>query len=242
MKTIGIIPARGGSKGIPKKNIRNFCGKPLIAWSILSALESDLDRVIVCTDGPEIAKVAKKYGAEVIQEPDELAVGTMGVEPAMIHVYKQLEKEGYKADAIVTLMATNPIRQSFHINESLKIFKNTKTDSVVSVNETPANHTPYWTLIQSPAGKVSLWGGIPLKDIHTRRQDFPQKCYARNDLIYVLKPEVLIKGRQKDGRIDRYGKKTELYITDPSYEIDINTLEEWGDAEIRFKRMMKAKK
>lgn len=242
MKTIGIIPARGGSKGIPGKNIRNFCGKPLIAWSILSALKSKLDRVIVCTDGPEIAKVAKKYGAEVIEEPAELAVGTMGVEPAMIHVYQQLKKEGYTADAIVILMATNPIRQSFHINESLKIFKNKKADSVVSVNETPANHTPYWTLIRTPKGEVKLWGNIPLKQIHTRRQDFPQKCYARNDLIYVLKPENLFKGRQKDGRIDRYGEKVELYITNPAYEIDINTLEEWQDAEVRFKRMIKAKK
>lgn len=241
MKLVGVIPARGGSKSIPKKNIKNFCSKPMIAWTILSALKSKLDRVIVSTDDPEIAKVAKKYGAEApFLRPAELAIDTLGVEPVLKHTYEWLLKnEGYKADALVLLMPTNPLRRPFHIDEAIKIFIKKKVDSVVAVNETPANHTPYWTLIKTlhpktKKSKVTLWGGIPLKKIPTRRQDFPLKCYARNDLIYVLKPKNLY---DKE-RSDLYGKNVELYDTGTTYEADINTPEEWRDAELKAKKIL----
>lgn len=236
-KTIGVIPARGGSKSIPQKNIRNFCGKPLIAWTILNALKSNLDRIVVSTDDIEIAKIAKKYGAEVVMRPAELAVNSVGVEPTLKHVYETFKDNGYIADAIILLMPTNPYRQIFHIDEALKIFRNKKVDSIVAVNETPANHTPYWTLTKSVNGKVSLWGNVPLKKILTRRQDFPQKCYARNDLVYVLKPKNLYDKKKSN----LYGDKVELYETSTIYEMDINTPEEWQDAEIKFKRLQKIK-
>ena len=105
---------------------------------------------------------------------------------------------------------------------------------LVSVNETPANHTPYWTLTRTPENKVCLFGGIDLKNILTRRQDFPYKCYARNDLIYVLKPKNLFEEKP-----NLYGKKVELYLTSPLHEIDINTSEEWLLAEMRFKNLLK---
>ena len=239
MKIVAVIPARGGSKSIPLKNIKKFCGKPLIAWSILGALKSKyLDRVIVSTDSPEIAQVAKKYGAEVIARPAELAIDTIGIEPTLKHVYESLLKnEGYKADGLVLLMPTSPTRQTFHIDDAIQIFKDKKVDSVVGVNETPANHTPYWTLVRSPRGKVTLWGDIPLKKILTRRQDFPLKCYARNDLVYVLKPKNLY---DKE-RSNLYGNKVELYIIpDPEkYEADINTPGEWEEAERKVKNLMK---
>ncbi len=239
IKVVGVIPARGGSSGVSNKNLRLFSGKPLIAWSILSALESNLDRVIVCTNDLKIGKVAQKYGAEVITEPHELALGTMGIEPVVRYVYEWLlKKENYKADALALLMATSPSRNKFHINDGIDIFKKSRADSVVGVNQTPANHTPYWTLIRSPKGKVTLFDGAPLKKILTRRQDFPKKCYARNDLIYILKPKNLY---DKE-RIDLYGAKVELYETSTLYEMDINTPDEWSDAEIKFKRLLKNKK
>lgn len=239
MRIVGIIPARGGSKSIPKKNILNFCGKPLIAWTILGALKSNLNRVIVSTDDLEIAEVAKKYGAEVVMRPAELAIDSIGIEPTLKHVYEWLiNNENYKADALALLIPTSPSRQTFHINKALDMFKKSKADSVVAVNQTPANHTPYWTLVRSSKDKVTLFDGSPLKKIITRRQDFPQKCYARNDLIYVLKPKNLY---DKE-RVDLYGKKVELYDTGTFYEMDINTPEEWQDAEIKFKRLIKVKK
>lgn len=237
MKVVGIIPARGGSERVPNKNLRNFCGKPLIAWAILSAKKSkSLNRVIVSTDSPAIAKVAKKYGAEVpFLRPVELANSTIGIEPTLKHAYEWLLKnEGYKVDALALLMPTSPLRQQFHIDEAIEIFKNKKVDSVVAVNETPANHTPYWTLARNKKGEVTLFSGKSLKNILTRRQDFPKKCYARNDLVYILKPKNLF-----DKKPNLYGQKVGLYETSTRYETDINTPEEWEDAEIKFRKLLK---
>ena len=239
MKVVAVIPARGGSKKIPNKNLRKFCGKPLIAWTILEAKKSKkINRIIVSTDSVEIAKVAKRYGAEVpFLRPAELATETMGIEPVMKHAYEWLIKnKKYQADALALLFATNPLRKSFHIDEAIKIIKKTGCDSVVSVNETPANHTPFWTLIKAHDGAVSLFGGISLKNIHNRRQDFPHPCYARNELIYLLKPKNLYENPSR-----LYGEKVELYATNPIYEIDINTEEDWLISEIKFKSLNKRK-
>lgn len=239
MKIVAVIPARGGSKGIPNKNIKKFCGKPLIAWSIEKALKAKgLDRILVSTDNEKIRRIALKYGAEVpFLRPPELAIGSIGIEPVLKHAYEWLrENEGYEADALVLLMPTSPTRQTLHIDEALKIFKKTGADSVVAVNETPANHTPYWTLVRQKNGKVTLWDNIPLKNILTRRQDFPQKCYARNDLVYVLKPQNLYDKEKPN----LYGKKVELYeiANANQYEADINTPAEWKETEIKFKKLM----
>lgn len=235
MKTIAIIPARGGSLRIRDKNIKNFAGKPLIAWTILEAKKSKLlDRVIVSTDSPIIAKIAKKYGAEVpFLRPSELAISTIGVEPVLKHAYEWLIKnEKYKTDAIALLQSTNPLRTTIHIDEAIKIFKKKKPDSVVAVSETPANHTPYWTLVSQKNGKVTLFSGQNIKNIIRISQDFPQKCYGRNDLVYVFKPKNLL---EKNSNL--YGGKVELYITNPLYEADINTPEEWLMTEIKFKML-----
>lgn len=239
MKIIGIIPARGGSERVLNKNLKNFNGKPLIAWAISSAKKSKLlDRVIVSTDSPEIAKVAKKFGAEVpFLRPTEFSISTIGIEPTLKHTYQWLiDNESYKADGIALLMATNPLRQPFHIDDAIEIFTKKSTDSVVSVNETPANHTPYWTLTRSKEGEVKLFGDINIKNILTRRQDFPQKCYARNDLIYLLKPKNLFEKRP-----NLYGNKVDLYETNVLYEIDLNTPDEWLQAEIRQKHLSSKK-
>ncbi len=236
MKIVGIIPARGGSKSIPKKNIKDFGGKPLIAWTILSAKASGLDRVIVSTDSEEIAGVAKAHGAEApFLRPEELATDTLGIEPVLKHAYEWLrDTESYEADALALLMPTSPLRQTRHIEEMLDLFRTSGADSVVAVNETPANHTPYWTLTRDESGTVSLWGGVPLRNILTRRQDFPQKCYARNDLGYILKPANLYEERP-----NLYGNRVELYVVlDPErYEADINTPGEWLEAEEKLLKL-----
>src|SRR3989344_4905729 len=133
MKIVGIILARGGSKSIPSKNIKEFCGKPLIAWTIESAKKSKLlDRVIVSTDDERIAAVAREYGAETsFLRPKELATDSMGVEPVLKHAFEWLrDNEKYEADALALLPATTPTRQSFHIDEAITIFKERGADSV----------------------------------------------------------------------------------------------------------------
>lgn len=222
MKIIGIIPARGGSKRIPNKNIKMVGGKPLIAWAIESSLKSNLDRVIVSTDDERIAKVAKKYGAEVpFLRPKELAGDKLGIEPVLRHTLDWLaENENYQPDAIALLMATAPLRQPKHINEAVKIFKSKKPDSVVSVIEAKANANPHWLLKKNDSGKLVLFTGKPLTKIITRSQDLPT-CYSRNDMIYLLKPQNLY------SKIPNlYGENVELFLMDDFYNVDINTPED----------------
>ena len=140
MKILGIIPARGGSKGIPKKNIKLLNGKPLIAYTIEAALASNLDRVIVSTDCKEIAGISKEYGAEVIIRSFNLAEDTTPTLPVLQHVVSKLEVE---FDAVMTLQPTSPLRTSKHINEAIELFESDKeVDSLVSVVEVPHNYMP----------------------------------------------------------------------------------------------------
>lgn len=235
MKIIAIIPSRGGSERIPFKNIKNFAGKPLIAWTILEAKKSKLiNKIILATDSSKIAAVAKKYGAEVpFLLPEPLTRSSASIEPVIKHAHEWMAKNrNYKADAIVLLMPTNPLRTAAHIDEAVKIFINKKADSVVAVSETPANHTPYWTLIKQENEKAALFSGQNIKDIIRISQDFPQKCYARNDLVYVFKPKNLF---EKNSNL--YGSKVELHVTSPLYEADINTYDEWLMTEMKFKML-----
>jgi CMP-N-acetylneuraminic acid synthetase len=235
MHVVGIIPARAGSKTIKNKNIANFCGKPLIAWAILAARRSKkVDRVIVSTDSPAIARIATRYGAEVpFVRPRSLAGPRVGVEPVLRHAYEWLRAhERLTADALVLLLPTNPLRQPFHLDEAIRLFTRTGCDSVVAVNETPANHTPYWTLVRDARGRVSLFGGDPLTRMPVRRQDFPNRCFARNDLVFVVKPSNLYERPS-----NLYGSKVQLYETSPRFEADINTKDDWHEAELRFTRL-----
>ncbi len=111
MKILAIIPARGGSKGIPQKNIKDLCGKPLIAYSIEAALQAkSVDRVIVSTDDQEIAEVSRQYGAEVIQRPDDISGDFASSEAALLHVLEELDQEeGCRPDLLVFLQCTSPL-------------------------------------------------------------------------------------------------------------------------------------
>lgn len=238
-RIIAIIPARGGSKSIPLKNIKKFAGKPLIAWAILATKGSKfIDRIFVSTDHPQIAKVARQYGAEVIDRPVELAGDRIPTEPVLWHAYEWLQDhENYTANTIVLLQPTTPSRQSFHIDEAIKIFYNKKVDSVVTVSQTPAHHTPFWTWVRNKSGKVTLYGGGSIKNMLPQRQVFPFKCYGRNDLVFVIKPSNLA---QKP--MNLYGDKVEILETDPNYDMDINSPQDWLDAEIKFKRLLRSSK
>lgn len=237
MKIIGIIPARGGSKRIPYKNIRKLFGKPLLAWSVESAKKSRLNKIVVSTDDARIADIAKKFGAEVpFLRPAELAGDKVGIEPVLRHVYEWfIEHCGYKADAIALLMPTNPLRRPEHIDEAIKIFAKSNADSVVSVIPATANNNPHWILKRNSRGRVVLFTGDPLTKIKTRSQDLPP-CYSRNDVIYLLKPTNLY---EKVPNL--YGKKVELYVMDEFYDVDINTPNDWFICQQKFKLANKRK-
>ena len=121
MKTIAIIPARAGSKGIKDKNIIDFCGKPLIAWSIEQAKAAKcIDEVFVSTDGEKIANVAERYGAKVIWRPEELATDTATSEDAIIHAVLEVEKK-MSVKTVVFLQATSPIREKNDIDNAYNV-------------------------------------------------------------------------------------------------------------------------
>ena len=171
-KFLAVIPARGGSKGIPLKNIKKFHGKPLIAWSILTALKSKIDRVVVTTDDPQIAKIAKNYGAEVpFLRPKHLAADSVACEPMIKHVIDWLKtNENYNPDGVALLLPTNPLRKSEHIDQAIKMFVDQNLDYVVSVAEATANYNPHWMLKKLPNDKITMFNGQSLNNMKAQRQ------------------------------------------------------------------------
>lgn len=241
MQILAIIPARGGSKSIPRKNLKLLGGKPLIAWSIESALKSNINRVIVTTDDEEIASVAQSYGAEVpFLRPSDLSNDKTGMEPVLKHCIDWLKQnENYTPDGVALLQSTCPLRQSHHINEAIDIFaKKIKEgkDCIISVSEAIANQNPEWMLKYDKNNKILLGNNESLTNIKNCRQNLTP-CYYRNDIIYLFKPEVL------DNAPNIHGNNPALYIVkDLPFELDINTPEDWNFAEVIFEWLKKNNK
>jgi len=183
MKTIAIIPARGGSKGIPRKNIRLLAGKPLIAYSIEAALNTrELDRVVVSTEDNEIAMIAKKWGAEVIIRPEELAKDDVPTLPVLQHVLRELEnKENYVPEIIVLLYATSPLLKPNRVSEAIKMLQTKKYDSVVGVVEDRGH---YW--IKKNGNYARLYP----KELKNRQHTKP--LFKENGALYACKREILM--------------------------------------------------
>mgnify|MGYP006090038449 FL=1 len=218
MKTLGIIPARGGSKGIPKKNIKLLNGKPLIAYTLEAALSSTIDRVVVSTDCQEIAQVAKQFGVEVIIRPSELAKDSTPTLPVLQHIVNNINET---FDAVVTLQPTSPLRVAKHINEAIELFKNDDmADSLVSVIEVPHNYMP--EKLMDIKGKY-LVGNSEAK----RRQEI-NRAYARNGAaIYITKAS----------RLDDYifGGNILPYFMEKINSVDIDYIEDWEIVECLLK-------
>ncbi len=209
-KIIAIIPARGGSKGLPGKNIKLLAGKPLIAWTIERALKSKyLDRVIVSTDDKEIAEVSKKYGAEVIERPKKLATDKAKTIDVVSHVLGVLKKEHYVPDIAVLLQPTSPLRVTDDIDESILMFLKNKCDSVISFYESS------FPLQGFKMEKKYLKPILGNKYLKTRRQDLP-KTYLPNGALYVFTPRDLLKYKTF------YPEKILPYIMPSDRSIDID--------------------
>ena len=210
MNIVAIIPARGGSKSIPKKNIMDFCEKPLIAWSIEQALNSSsITRVYVSTDDAEIAKVSKKYGAEVVERPAELATDTASSEQALLHAIKYIEQNsGKNIDIVVFLQATSPLREPSDIDNALQKFVNENADSLFSA--AVLDDFLIWGTVKGAFTSINY-------DYRNRglRQN-REKQYVENGSIYIFKPDIL---RKENNRL---GGKIVLYEMEfwKSYEID----------------------
>ncbi len=234
-KILGIIPARGGSQSIPRKNIKQFVGKPLIAWAIESLIKSGVvDRVVVSTDDEEIANVAKKEGAQVpFLRPRELAQDTTPTLPVLQHCVRWLkDHENYFPDYVVLLEPTSGGKRPFHIQGVVDLLLKTGADSVFSVAEVPGVLSPHWQLKLDSENRIELFTGGSMKNVIHRRQDLP-KTYYRNSSVYAFKPEVLFSDEPS-----LYGNDVRAFITDQKYAFDIDTPEDWEFAERQFKRVL----
>jgi len=192
MTLLAIIPARGGSKGVPRKNIRSVAGKPLIAWSIEAAKSStSVSRVIVSTEDPEIAKIAQDFGAEVLTRPADLARDETPTLPVLQHVVDHLKStENWQSQAVLTLQPTSPLRTAQHIDEAWSLFaSDPHSDSLVSCLEVPHIFHPRSVMRLSQTGYLEPWLSEPQP---TRRQD-KETVYARNGAaIYITRTERLV--------------------------------------------------
>lgn len=207
MKAITIIPARGGSKGIVNKNIREVGGLPLVAHSIRQALAStSIDEVYVSTDSAEIADVSRRYGAMIIDRPVHIASDTASSESALIHALEEVEKTG-PVELVVFLQCTSPIRETGDIDGAVATLRDKGADSLLSVSP---SHRFLWK--EGADGPVAL-NYDPAK--RPRRQDLEPQ-YVENGSIYVFKPWVL---KQLGNRL---GGRKALHVMSPrsAFEID----------------------
>jgi len=188
MKILAIIPARGGSKGVPRKNIRDLAGKPLIAWTIEAALASSgLDRVVVSTEDDEIAAISRDLGANVpFLRPPELAFDDTTTLAVLQDVLARLKaEEGYSPEVVMTLQPTSPIRSTEHIDEAISLFgADSKADSLVSCIEVPHIFHPESVMKADDQGYLRPYLDHPQP---TRRQD-KTPVFARNGAaIYMTR-------------------------------------------------------
>ena len=191
MKVLCSICAREGSKGVPNKNIKEIAGKPLIAFSIQQALESNLfDKIVVSTDSDEIRKIAKKYGAESwFSRPTGLSKDNSPKIPVIKHALEESEKKfNYKFGHIIDLDITAPLRNVEDIRQAYKIFLKDGFDNLITGTRSRKN--PYFNMIEITNGKVEL--SKQLKDMPVNRQQSPQ-VYDMNASIYIWTRDFLLK-------------------------------------------------
>ncbi len=188
MKVLAIIPARGGSKGIPNKNLIPFLGKPLLQWSVEAALGSDfITDIVVSSDNKAILEqAAKNEEVILINRPKELATDTSRVEPVMMHALEEMNKEKY--DLLVLLQPTSPLRTSEDIDGAFKHFFDTKASSLISVC-TPEHH-PYKAFKVNEKGYLE---GIINNDFPFSPRQILPKVYRANGAIYIVNVEDFVK-------------------------------------------------
>lgn len=224
MKVLGIVPARGGSKGIPRKNVRLLGGRPLLAHTAEAALAAHrLSRVVLTTDDEEIAEVGRSCGLEVpFVRPAELARDDTPTLPVLQHAVAELEKAGDRFDAVCLLQPTSPLRRAGDIDGCIELLETGGLDSVVSVLPVPHEHNPHWVYFRDAEGLLRLSTGeeqpIP------RRQELPP-AFHRDGAVYVVRRDVLMNGNSL------YGKRLGGYLTDPTRNVNLDTPADWDRAE-----------
>lgn len=220
MKILAIIPARGGSKRVPRKNIKMIKGKPLIAYTVEEAFNSNyINKIVVSTEDKEIADVSKSLGVQVVKRPIELASDEAKTPPVMLHVLEELkETEGYVPDIVILLQATVPFRTAGMVDVGIEKLLNSDNDSVFSVYE--VSKTLFCWINDNGKPKA-------LYDYHlrprTQEVEIHEPVYKEDGSFYAIKTDAMIKHQ------DIIGEKPAMFINDE--HIDIDHKEDFEKAE-----------
>jgi CMP-N,N'-diacetyllegionaminic acid synthase len=233
---LGVVTARAGSKGIPGKNTRRLAGKPLIAYTIESALASGaLDRLILSTDDEEAARIGRELGCEVpFMRPAALAADDTPHLPVMQHAVAWMrDHERYQPDWVMILMPTSPLRQPSHIAEAVALAERSGADSVVSVDEMPAHYHPLRAVTIDENGWARLFvGDRPVKQRPVRRQGMPG-AWVFNGAIYLFRAALLFDPAEPS----LYGDRVAAYVMPPPYGSNIDDPEDWAKVEALLGRL-----
>jgi CMP-N-acetylneuraminic acid synthetase len=224
MRILAIIPARGGSKGVPGKNIKLLNGKPLLVYTSEIAFASKyLTDVIISTEDEQIIAVVKDLGIDLpFVRPMALAKDNTPTIDVIIHALKWYEKQGVFFDAVCLLQVTCPFRTVEFLDKAIEKFTETDTDSLVSVLKVPHEYNPHWTFEADNDGNLKIATGDD--KIISRRQELPI-AYHRDGSVYITKTKVLLEEHSL------YGKSIAFIESDPELYVNIDTLSDWEKAE-----------
>ena len=224
MRILGLIPARGGSKGIPGKNIKPLNGKELICYSIEVGLACPIiSNLVVSTEDEAIAKVSLAHGASLpFMRPSTLADDHSPTIDTVIHALNYFEQKNNSFDAVCLLQPTVPFRNLKDVNRALEKFIEHDADSLISVREVPHVYNPHWVYLENKESEY-LELALSLESIIPRRQDLP-KAYHRDGSIYITKKEVVLKQKSL------YGTKIIHHVMENSPDINIDTMADWEAA------------
>jgi CMP-N-acetylneuraminic acid synthetase len=221
---VAIIPARGGSKGLPRKNICMLLDKPLIAYTIEAAIQSGIfKKIIVTTDDDEIKHISTIYGAEVIDRPKSLSTDTSSSLDVLKHALIKIRKYNDTFDTFVLLQPTSPLRNAKHIKDAWEQYILEKSNALISITE--EEHPPYKLLIEKTSGILPLFGW---KYLTMPRQKLPI-VYRVNGAIYIGKISIFLKTK------NIFEQPISYYKMGQRYSIDIDTISDFKLTEIHLK-------
>ncbi len=225
-RVVAIVPARGGSKGLPGKNLRSLCGKPLLAYAADAARESGVvDRVVLSTDAEEIAIAGRAAGLEVpFLRPAALAEDDTPMLPVVEHAVRTLELDGWAPEIIVLLQPTSPLRTPAHIRHAVALLRESGADSVVTVNELPRHLSPDYVMRIEDGRLVPF---LPEGARLTRRQD-ARPAYVREGTIYCCWRRTLAEQHSL------YGQNCRPMMIPAEESLTIDTAADWQEAERRL--------
>lgn len=230
---LGVVPARGGSKGIPRKNVRLLAGKPLLEYTASALLGArSLSRTILSTEDPEIAAIGKAAGLEVpFLRPAHLAVDSTPMIDVVLHALRWVESEGETYDAVCILQPTSPLRSAASIDHCISLLWERDVDSVISVRPVPTEFNPHWVYFETPNGL--LQPSMRNRPEVPCRQQLP-KAYHADGSVFLARTQTVLEGHTLKG-------KRLLGAISPAHEAaDLDTEDQWQALDSRLRLAQRA--